>query len=258
MIPAAPRSRKCSSTPRLGKGRRSPSLKRCPLTFLVYVRDVPELVASEILIRISGGTYLNSLRSSPQPRHHRQSARPRKPNDSAILLRHTRERQASALRRAYDSVVVPQQMDFKRCADNCVGPPYPRYAAGVNSPLTEQTNEGRDDASTSDWRRRLRLGAIYPRDFSTKANEVVGLDCLTPDDDERLKRENLRKVLEHANFQFVNADLTSAVLTDRLDGCDVVFHQAAQPGVRASWSQFHTYVSHNIAPPPHRGYWTLA
>ena len=40
----------------------------------------------------------------------------------------------------------------------------------------------------------------------------------------------------HDRFELVEADLRTADLAELLDGADVVFHQAAQPGVRLSWS----------------------
>lgn len=77
--------------------------------------------------------------------------------------------------------------------------------------------------------------------------DVVGVDCFTPTYDERRKRDNLRGLEESDAFEFVEADLRTADVGPALDDVDVVFHQAAVPGVRASWSSgFADYVGHNV------------
>jgi nucleoside-diphosphate-sugar epimerase len=79
-----------------------------------------------------------------------------------------------------------------------------------------------------------------------RGDEVVGLDCFTPYYDRAAKDANRAAVPAH-RFTFVEADLRTADLCPLLDGVDVVFHQAAQPGVRLSWSDgFTTYVEHNV------------
>ena len=48
-------------------------------------------------------------------------------------------------------------------------------------------------------------------------------------------------------MEVVEADLRHADLMPFMDGVEVVYHQAAQPGVRASWGdQFEDYTSHNV------------
>src|SRR5262249_48889376 len=49
------------------------------------------------------------------------------------------------------------------------------------------------------------------------------------------------------HFELIEADLRTADIAPLLDGVDVVFHLAAQPGVRVSWSDgFPTYVENNV------------
>lgn len=73
-------------------------------------------------------------------------------------------------------------------------------------------------------------------------DDVVGIDCFTPYYDETAKRANLP-----AGFEPVEADLRQADLAPLLDGADVVFHLAAQPGVRLSWADgFDAYAGHNV------------
>lgn len=76
--------------------------------------------------------------------------------------------------------------------------------------------------------------------------DVVGVDALTDYYDPQIKRTNLTR-LDHPRFRFVEADLTTADLTPLLADAELVFHQAGQPGVRASWgSAFERYTLDNI------------
>ena len=78
-------------------------------------------------------------------------------------------------------------------------------------------------------------------------HEVRGLDALTDYYDPALKKANLRPLQESSSFEFLQADLRDADLAAALDGVDVVFHLAAQPGVRASWQDgFSAYVDANV------------
>ncbi|MCE9626644.1 MAG: NAD-dependent epimerase/dehydratase family protein [Candidatus Eisenbacteria bacterium] len=75
---------------------------------------------------------------------------------------------------------------------------------------------------------------------------VTGVDCFTDYYDPALKRRNLEGASRHPAFQLLPLDLATADLS-ALPEVDVVFHQAAQPGVRASWGrEFATYTSHNV------------
>lgn len=79
-------------------------------------------------------------------------------------------------------------------------------------------------------------------------DDVVGIDCFTPYYDTGRKRANVSTLLEAARFRFVDDDLLTADLDALLDGVDVVFHLAAQPGVRHSWANgFALYDQLNIA-----------
>jgi len=70
--------------------------------------------------------------------------------------------------------------------------------------------------------------------------QVVGVDRRPP-------AGNLAAALGHPEFTFVPADLAGADLTGPLAGADTVFHLAAIPGVRGSWSDaFAEYVRSNV------------
>jgi UDP-glucose 4-epimerase len=86
---------------------------------------------------------------------------------------------------------------------------------------------------------------LVDRLLSTGAR-VTGVDVFTEFYDVSLKRENLAGAQGSPRFRLLELDLGAddlAVLPD----VTVVFHQAAQAGVRASWGrEFGTYVHHNI------------
>jgi nucleoside-diphosphate-sugar epimerase len=77
-------------------------------------------------------------------------------------------------------------------------------------------------------------------------DEVVGVDAITDYYDVATKRANAASVTA-AGVRFVEADLRYSDLRPLLDGVEVVYHQAAQPGVRASWDErFADYATHNV------------
>src|SRR2546426_3795448 len=76
--------------------------------------------------------------------------------------------------------------------------------------------------------------------------QVTGVDCFTDYYDPQLKRENLERARGDPRFRLLELDLGSGDLA-RLPDVDVVFHQAAQPGVRASWgAEFAIYTQQNV------------
>ena len=78
-------------------------------------------------------------------------------------------------------------------------------------------------------------------------HDVVGVDCLTDYYAREQKRANLQGLREHPSFRLLEVDLATADLAPVVDGIDVVFHQAGQHGVRASWgSSFETYLRNNV------------
>lgn len=75
---------------------------------------------------------------------------------------------------------------------------------------------------------------------------VTGVDAFTDYYDPALKRRNLAAALAHSGFRLLELDLGAADLS-ALPEVQVVFHQAAQPGVRASWGrEFAAYTHHNV------------
>jgi nucleoside-diphosphate-sugar epimerase len=79
-------------------------------------------------------------------------------------------------------------------------------------------------------------------------DEVRGVDAFTDYYARPRKEDNLSALLARPRFAFVEADLAEMPLAALVDGVDVVYHLAGQPGVRTSWgSAFDSYVRNNIS-----------
>jgi UDP-glucuronate 4-epimerase len=77
--------------------------------------------------------------------------------------------------------------------------------------------------------------------------QVIGIDAFKPNYGRWVKERNLSFLRDHPNFTFLEQDLLNCDLHGLLQGVDVVYHQAALPGVRTSWGhQFVEYVDQNI------------
>ncbi|KPJ62492.1 UDP-glucose 4-epimerase [candidate division WOR-1 bacterium DG_54_3] len=76
---------------------------------------------------------------------------------------------------------------------------------------------------------------------------VIGIDCFTDYYPRELKQKNIDTLLKGKNFKFIEGDLLKIDLKKLLKDVDVIFHQAAQAGVRASWGiNFEIYTKNNI------------
>jgi nucleoside-diphosphate-sugar epimerase len=82
------------------------------------------------------------------------------------------------------------------------------------------------------------IGSHLTEKLLANGDEVVPVDCFTDYYDAQLKEENAR------GFDVSRLDLAEDDLA--LDGFDGVFHLAGQPGVRASFGDFETYVRRNL------------
>jgi nucleoside-diphosphate-sugar epimerase len=80
-----------------------------------------------------------------------------------------------------------------------------------------------------------------------QGHAVLGIDSFTHYYEPELKRANVAQVGTAESWSFLEADLVDLDLATILSGIDVVFHLAAQPGVRTSWGQtFGAYVESNV------------
>jgi nucleoside-diphosphate-sugar epimerase len=92
------------------------------------------------------------------------------------------------------------------------------------------------------------IGSRLASRLLERGDDVVGVDMFTPFYALDAKKANLEPFAEHGHrFAFHELDLRKAPLEPVTAGAEVVFHLAAQPGVRASWGEaFHDYTGHNI------------
>ena len=77
-------------------------------------------------------------------------------------------------------------------------------------------------------------------------DEVVGVDNLSSYYNVGQKRANLSILMNTQGYSFAEVDLRTAPLEQFVEGAEVVYHLAAQPGVRVSWASFPSYVENNV------------
>ena len=78
-------------------------------------------------------------------------------------------------------------------------------------------------------------------------NEVHGIDAFIDYYPRNIKERNLEDLRSLSHFTFIEGDLLDINLEFLLEGVDIIFHQAAQAGVRASWGkEFQRYVDCNV------------
>lgn len=76
---------------------------------------------------------------------------------------------------------------------------------------------------------------------------VRGIDCFVDYYPREVKERNIEGAKKSSKFSFIEENLLRADMNALLDGVELVFHQAAQAGVRASWgSYFSSYCDNNI------------
>ncbi|HEX4979551.1 MAG TPA: NAD-dependent epimerase/dehydratase family protein [Acidimicrobiales bacterium] len=91
------------------------------------------------------------------------------------------------------------------------------------------------------------IGSTLVDALLARGDSVLGVDNFTPYYDPHDKHANLAGALQSRRFELVEGDLCSLALDALCDGVDVVYHQAAQPGVRHSWAGgFADYSDNNV------------
>jgi nucleoside-diphosphate-sugar epimerase len=91
------------------------------------------------------------------------------------------------------------------------------------------------------------VGSHLCESLLADGHEVVGVDSFTEYYAPELKQQNLQACVGQERFRLHRVDLLEAPLAALMDGADVVFHLAGQPGVRPSWgAEFATYTSRNV------------
>jgi UDP-glucuronate 4-epimerase len=91
------------------------------------------------------------------------------------------------------------------------------------------------------------IGSHLTESLLNDGVSVIGVDCFNANYGRGQKLDNLRSSLDWDAFDFIPLDLASGDLVDLVADVDVVFHLAAEPGVRSSWGpRFQRYVTNNI------------
>ena len=78
-------------------------------------------------------------------------------------------------------------------------------------------------------------------------HDVLGIDAFVDYYPRAVKEDNLRQARDHRSFRLVEGLLQEIDLAELIDGAGVIYHLAAQAGVRASWGrEFELYTTHNV------------
>lgn len=92
------------------------------------------------------------------------------------------------------------------------------------------------------------IGSTLTEELLSQGYHVIGVDALTENYEAWVKEKNMSNVVNHPLFQYIESDLRLLNLSELLQNVEVVFHQAAMPGVRSSWgADFQQYVNHNVS-----------
>ena len=75
---------------------------------------------------------------------------------------------------------------------------------------------------------------------------VYAIDAFTDYYEAALKRRNIESAAEHPGCTLIEGDLLELDLAPIFDDASIVFHLAAQPGVRTSWESFSLYTNLNL------------
>jgi nucleoside-diphosphate-sugar epimerase len=91
------------------------------------------------------------------------------------------------------------------------------------------------------------IGSTLAERLCDDGADLTGIDCFTDAYPRAIKERNLRALLGHPRFKFVESSIQAADLDALLTDCTHVFHLAAQAGVRKSWGHdFSVYTVNNI------------
>ncbi|MHB8693346.1 MAG: NAD-dependent epimerase/dehydratase family protein [Solirubrobacteraceae bacterium] len=91
------------------------------------------------------------------------------------------------------------------------------------------------------------LGSHLSESLLRGGHEVIGVDCFTDYYQRALKEANVAGLRGAPGFTLLEADLSCAPLEPIMERVDVVYHLAAQPGVRPSFGRgFAAYLRDNV------------
>lgn len=91
------------------------------------------------------------------------------------------------------------------------------------------------------------IGSHLAEALLLQGEEVIGVDEFNDYYEPIFKRKNAAKLQSFSNFQLIEGDIQFLDWQTLLKEVELVYHQAAQAGVRASWGKgFRTYTERNI------------
>lgn len=91
------------------------------------------------------------------------------------------------------------------------------------------------------------IGSNLAEKLLEQGDQVIGIDQFNDYYDPSLKRQNAHILAKYPEFKLIEADIQALDWRQLLQGVEVLFHQAAQAGVRASWGDgFRQYTERNI------------
>lgn len=80
-----------------------------------------------------------------------------------------------------------------------------------------------------------------------EGHEIIGIDSFVDNYPKPIKENNLKGIQAGSKFKFIEGSIVGLNIGDLIDRVDVVYHQAAVPGVRSSWGKnFDQYTVNNI------------
>src|SRR3954468_10641801 len=96
------------------------------------------------------------------------------------------------------------------------------------------------------------VGSHLTESLLADGHRVLGVDCFNDNYGRADKLDNLHHAQEWDTFEFVPIDLARGDLADLVADAEVVYHLAAEPGVRSSWGvRFDTYLRNNVLATQH-------
>ncbi|MFH1239279.1 MAG: NAD-dependent epimerase/dehydratase family protein [bacterium] len=91
------------------------------------------------------------------------------------------------------------------------------------------------------------IGSHLAEKLLEAGHSVIGIDSFSDYYDKQIKKHNIKKAAASANFMLIEGDILNLDLDSAMYDVELIFHQAAQPGVRQSWgTNFGVYVHDNI------------
>jgi len=90
------------------------------------------------------------------------------------------------------------------------------------------------------------IGSHLAEKLLIMGHDVIGIDSFSGYYDPAMKEINIQGLLKNNKFNLVRKDILDTDIKKLLEGADLVFHEAAQPGVRASYENVDEYIRSNI------------